>query len=118
MTDSKDMLKLAIAAIEEKKGENIKAIDISRISVIADYFVIATAQNASQIEAIADEIEMRFSKEGIEPKQIEGKHTSGWVLMDYKDVIIHIFNKEQRLYYDIERIWTDGRAVEAEELDG
>ena len=103
MTDSKDMLKLAIDAIEEKKGENIKAIDISKISVIADYFVIATAQNASQIEAIADEIEI--------------KHTSGWVLMDYKDVIIHIFNKEQRLYYDIERIWTDGRAVDVGELE-
>ena len=65
---------------------------------------------------MADEIEMRFSKEGIEPKQIEGKNTSGWVLMDYKDVIIHIFNKEQRLYYDIERIWTDGRAVDPAEL--
>ncbi len=116
MTDSKDMLRLAVAAIEEKKGENIKAIDISKISVIADYFVIATAQNASQIDAMADEIEMRFSNEGIEPKQIEGKNTSGWVLMDYKDVIIHIFNKEQRLYYDIERIWTDGRAVDPAEL--
>ena len=114
MTDSKTALKTAINALEEKKGENIKVIDISGISVMADYFVIASGKNLNQIKAMADEVEDKLSKIGVEPRQIEGANSSGWILMDYHDFIIHIFNEDMRLYYDIERIWSDGKPVELE----
>ena len=111
MTDSKTALKTAINALEDKKGENIKVIDISGISVMADYFVIASGNNLNQIKAMADEVEDKLSKIGVEPRQIEGANSSGWILMDYHDFIIHIFNEDMRLYYDIERIWSDGKPV-------
>ena len=116
MMNSKEMVKAAAAAIEEKKGEKVKIIDISKVSVIADYFVIASGKNANQIRAIADEIEEKLGREGVTPKQIEGYQNAGWVLMDYRDIIIHIFNEEERLFYDIERIWSDGKSVTADEL--
>ncbi|MDO4939977.1 MAG: ribosome silencing factor [Lachnospiraceae bacterium] len=112
MTRTEDALKTAIDALEEKKGEQIKVIDISKISVMADYFVIASGKNLNQIKAMADEVEEKLSKEGIEPRQIEGANSSGWILMDYRDFIIHIFNEDMRLYYDIERIWSDGIPVD------
>ena len=112
MTDSKTALKTAINALEDKKGENIKVIDISGISVMADYFVIASGKNLNQIKAMADEVEDKLSKIGVEPRQIEGANSSGWILMDYHDFIIHIFNEDMRLYYGIERIWSDGKPVE------
>jgi len=116
MINNKEALKIAIAALEAKKGENIKVIDISNVSVMADYFVIASGKNINQIKAMADEVEEKLSKEKIEPKQIEGANSSGWILMDYRDFIIHIFNEEQRLYYDIERIWSDGRNINPTEI--
>lgn len=112
MTDSKAALKIAINALEEKKGEQIRIIDISKVSVIADYFVIASGKNINQIRAMADEVEDKLSRAGIEPRQIEGANSSGWILMDYHDFIIHIFNEDMRLYYDIERIWSDGIIVD------
>lgn len=112
MTDTKEALKIAITALEEKKGEQIKVIDISNVSVMADYFVIASGKNLNQIKAMADEVEDKLTKIGVEPRQIEGANSSGWILMDYHDFIIHIFNEDMRLYYDIERIWSDGKPVE------
>lgn len=109
---SKDIVKLVTASMDEKKAENIKVIDISKVSVIADYFIIASGNNKNQIQAMADDIEEKLTKQGVEPKQIEGYANASWILLDYRDVIIHIFNKEDRLFYDIERIWTDGRLVE------
>lgn len=113
---SREMAKLACACIEEKKGIDIKTIDISNISVIADYFIIAGGNNIRQIQTIADHIEETFGKAGVEPKSIEGYHSSNWILMDYRDVIIHIFNQEERLFYDLERIWADGQTVEVADL--
>ena len=113
---SKEMLKTAVAALEDKKGENIKIIDISKVSVIADYFVIASGSNINQIHAMADEVEEKLARAGVEPKQIEGRNSAGWILMDYRDIIIHVFNAEDRLYYDIERIWSDGKSVTIDEL--
>ena len=108
---SKEMLDIAVNAIEEKKGEQIKVIDISDVSVIADYFVIVSGKNVNQIRAISDEVEEQLGKKGAVPKQIEGYTGARWILMDYGDIIIHIFNEEDRLYYDIERIWSDGKFI-------
>lgn len=109
---NKEMAKLAYTVLDEKKGEDIKLIDISGVSVIADYFLIASANNINQLQAMSDELQEKFSKEGIEVKQVEGNRSATWILLDYGDLVIHLFDREDRLFYDLERIWTDGRVVE------
>ena len=92
---SKEMAKAAIAGLEEKKGNDVRIIDISNVSVVADYFIIAI---------------------GVSPRQIEGYQTANWILMDFNDVIVHIFNEEDRLFYNLEKIWLDGKVIDASEL--
>jgi ribosome-associated protein len=114
--NAKEIAKLAIAALEDKKAEDIKIIDISEVSVIADYFIIANGTNRSQIQALSDNVEEALGKAGCPVKQIEGYQTANWVLLDFNDVIVHIFDKENRLFYDLERIWRDGKQMELDEL--
>lgn len=109
---SNEIVKMAVQVIDEKKGMDIKVIDISKVSVIADYFILASGMNQRQTQAIADEIEMKLGRAGEEPKQKEGYATGTWILLDYKDVVIHIFNQEDRRFYNLERIWTDGVVIE------
>ena len=113
--EAKELTKLAVKALEDKKGEDIRVIDIHGVSVLADYFVIADGSNASQVKAMADNVEEELGKAGHECRQIEGYQTAGWILMDYGDVIVHIFDKENRPFYDLERIWNDALPVEIEE---
>lgn len=113
LNQSKEMVKLAVEALEEKKGEDVKIIDIEGVSVIADYFVLASASNANQTQALVDNVEEKLFKAGYECHQKEGSMSSTWVLMDYGDVIVHVFSKEDRLFYDLERIWRDGKIVES-----
>lgn len=116
MEQSRNMAKLAIGALEEKKAEDIRVIDISEVSVIADYFIIATGSNRSQIQALSDNVQERMAGAGFDMKQVEGYNTANWILMDFGDVIIHVFDKENRLFYNLERIWRDGKAIEASDL--
>lgn len=113
---SKEMAKLAYQALSEKKAEDIRIIDISEISVIADYFIIASGSNANQLQAMQDSVDEQLYKDGYHAKQIEGNQRSSWILMDYSDIIVHIFSKEDRLFYDLERIWRDGKDIDPEEL--
>ena len=108
------MAKLAIEALEDKKAEDIKVIDISEVSVIADYFIIAGGSNRRQIQALSDNVDEKLGKAGFPAKQIEGYDTANWVLLDFGDIIVHIFDKENRLLYDLERIWRDGKQVDME----
>ncbi len=110
--ENRDLLKIAYDAIEEKKGEDIKVINISEISSLADYFVITDGSNTSQIQAIADEVQERLEKAGAVPKHIEGYRNASWILLDYGDIVVHVFSKEDRKFYDLERIWADGRFLE------
>ena len=110
------MAKLAIEALEDKKAEDIKIIDISEVSVIADYFIIAGGTNRSQIQALADNVDEKLGRAGHPSKQVEGYDTANWILMDFGDVIIHVFDKENRLLYDLERIWRDGQQIDPSEL--
>lgn len=116
MSKSMDMVKLAKAALEDKKAEDIKIIDIQEVSVLADYFIIANGSNPSQVQAMVDSVEDALGKAGYVCKQIEGYGSAGWILMDYGDIIVHAFSKEDRLFYDLERIWRDGKLVETGEL--
>lgn len=111
----KDLLKIAYNALDEKKGENICIIDIRGISIIADYFIIVNGSNINQLDALTDNVEKKMREAGIHPRQTEGK-SSGWILMDYNDIVIHIFSKEDREFYDLERIWNDGRIIDIADL--
>ena len=112
----KEMAKLAVNALEDKKAENIQVIDISSVSVLGDYFIIANGTNRNQIQALSDNVEETLGRAGYNPKQIEGYNTANWVLLDYRDVIIHIFDPDSRSYYDLERIWRDGKQMDPDQL--
>lgn len=116
MNISKNMAKIAVTALEDKKGEDIQVIEVSEISVLADYFIISNGTNAAQVQALVDNVEESLEQQGYRPKRIEGIHNTSWVLMDYGDIIIHIFSKEDRLFYDLERVWRDGKNISIEEL--
>lgn len=113
---SREMARLAIQALEDKKGEDIRVIDISRVSVLADYFIIAGGSNTSQIQALSDNVEEMLGRAGCPVRQIEGYDTANWILLDFGDVIVHIFDKENRLLYDLERIWRDGEQIDPAEV--
>jgi len=113
---SVDVTKLAISALEDKKAEDVKVIDISEVSVIADSFIIAGGTNPNQIRAMCDNVQEVLGRAGHECRQVEGYETANWVLMDFGDVIVHIFDKENRLLFDLERIWRDGKIMTAEEF--
>ena len=112
VSTEKMMAQIACKAIDDKKGHDIKIIDIHNVSVIADYFVIASGTNSNQVQAIVDNVEEQLGRAGFEAKQIEGNRNSSWILMDYGDVIVHVFDEENRLFYDLERIWRDGKVLE------
>ena len=109
--NSLDKLRIIYKAIDDKQGADIKMIDISEISTIADYFIIASASNVNQMNAIVENIEDELLKEKVHSPKIEGKRESSWILMDYTDIIVHLFLEEDRQFYDIERIWRDGKEI-------
>lgn len=113
---AKEMAKIAYHALDEKKGEDIRIIDIAGISVLADYFIIANGSSESQVQAMVDNVEEEMHKAGYSLKQREGYGSGNWVLLDFGDVIVHVFDKENRLFYDLERIWRDGKNIEITEL--
>ena len=113
---SNDMAKLAVAALEDHKAEDISVIDIREVSPIADYFIIASGNNQNQLQAMRDAADEALYKAGIKVQQVEGNQNSTWILMDYNDIIIHIFSKEDRLFYDLERVWRDGKKIDISEL--
>lgn len=114
--NAKELTKIIVNALEDKKAEDVKIIDITKISVIADYFILASGNNRNQVQALADNVEEFCGKSEQHVRQIEGYDSANWILMDYSDVIVHIFSKEDRLFYDLERIWRDGESIEVNQL--
>lgn len=112
---NKDIVKVVYDALDDKKGIDIKVLDISKISVMADYFFIASGSNKNQVQALADNVEEELLKRDIHCKQVEGYPSGNWILMDYGDFIVHVFNQDDRLFYDLERIWKDGELIEITE---
>ncbi len=112
MSQGKDMIRIIYDALADKKGEDIKVIDISEISVIADYFVIVNGNSDSQIQALVENVEEKMHQAGYSMKQREGSRGGSWVLLDYGDVIVHVFDRESRSFYHLEHIWNDGRNVD------
>ena len=102
-----DLVKKIVEALEDKKAEDITVLDIGEVSSIADYFIIANGNNANQLTAMED---------AVDEKQVEGTGNSTWILMDYQDIIVHLFSKEDRQFYDLDRIWRDGKVVDVHSL--
>lgn len=115
--NTKETALLAVNALEDKKAEDVRIIDISEISTIADYFIITDGSNKSQIQAMADNVSEILGRAGVNLRQMEGYQNANWILMDFQDVIIHIFDRENRLFYDLERIWRDGVLIDKETLE-
>lgn len=116
MNQAKEMARIAYDALSDKKGEDIKIIDITGVSVLADYFIIANGNSDSHVNALVDNVEEELHKAGYHLKQREGRANSSWILLDFGDIIVHVFDKDNRLFYDLERIWKDGKDITVEEL--
>jgi ribosome-associated protein len=107
-----DVLKIAVNAADDKKAHDLVALDISGIASFASYFLICTGDSSRQMQAIADEVEKKLKAIGIRPSHVEGYRNSEWILMDYLDLVVHIFSKTARVYYDLERLWRDGKRMD------
>ena len=103
--------KLAQEALEDKKGEDIKVLDLIGISNIADYFIIASGNNVNQLRAMADSVEEKLFKEGYKLHHSEGYSGEAWILLDFGNIIVHLFNKEERNFYSLDRVWSDAKEV-------
>ncbi|MBQ9658285.1 MAG: ribosome silencing factor [Clostridia bacterium] len=100
-----ELVERIIKILDEKKAMNIKKLDVKEDSTIADYFVVATGTSSTHVKALADNVEETLKKENIYPNKIEGYNTSSWILMDYSDVIIHLFTEKERENYNLEELW-------------
>ena len=110
--NSYDQAVMAAKAISGKKGLDIQVIEISDISVLADYMVIATGTSSTHVKALADEVEYKLDEAGISVSHIEGYRSNSWILLDYVDVIVNVFSDEAREFYDLDRLWQDGKPVD------
>lgn len=112
-----DKAKLIVKILSDKKGLDLKLIKVSDVTVISDYLVICTGMSTTHVKALADEVEYKLKKdENIEVHHVEGHKSNSWVLLDYTDVIVHVFSNEAREYYSLERLWEDGELINIDEL--
>ncbi|MBM6762398.1 ribosome silencing factor [Ligilactobacillus agilis] len=110
--DSKELLETVVKAADSKRAEEIVALDVANVSLLADYFVIMQANSERQVKAIADEIEEKVAAAGIQVRDIEGKNAANWVLLDFGDVVVHVFRTETRQFYNLEKLWAEAPLVD------
>ena len=109
--ETEKILECAVKALNEKKAVELCGIKVGDLTVLAEYFVIATATSSTHVRALADEVEDKLEQAGVQPHHIEGK-TTGWMVLDYNSVIVHIFTKDQREFYALDKMWSDGEPVD------
>lgn len=114
MTSDK-IMSIAANALNGKKALELNVLKISELTVLTEYFVLATATSATHVRALADEVEEKLAEQGVKPDHIEGRST-GWIVIDFGSVIVHIFNREQRAFYDLDRMWADGEPIDLEKI--
>lgn len=107
----KELVQLVTQAVEDKKALNPLILDITKVSLVADYFVICSGRTDVQVRAIAREVEDRLAEEGVHPRKVEGKSEGTWILLDYSDFVVHVFRQQEREYYHLERLWADAEQV-------
>ncbi|MGN0488868.1 MAG: ribosome silencing factor [Ruminococcus sp.] len=111
MTTYEQAIKIA-EILSNKLGSDIKMIEITDVSVLADYMVIATGRSSTQVKALADEVEFKMDELGYSVSHIEGYRSNSWILLDYVDIIVNVFDEEAREFYDLERLWQDGKEID------
>ncbi|MCX7771628.1 MAG: ribosome silencing factor [Clostridia bacterium] len=111
MVNTDNVFQTTIEALADKKGKDLRAVDISHLTTIAHYFVFASGTSVTHIKSLADSVEEKLSEKGIKPLHTEGYNSARWILLDYSDVVVHIFHEEEREFYGLERLWQDGREV-------
>lgn len=107
-----EKLEIIIKALDSKKGENIQAIKVADLTILADFFVIVNGTSNTHVRALADEVEFQLSQKGIEPERRESDTGNTWIVLDYGDIIVHIFYKETREFYKLEGLWADGETMD------
>jgi len=110
--DSKELLQIIVEAADNKRAEDITALDIEGVSLLADYFVIMDASSQRQVQAIAENVEEQVEKAGYDVQNVEGKGGSSWILLDLGDIVVHVFQKETREFYNLEKLWADAKKVD------
>lgn len=118
MADIKEneKLKVIVKALDSKKADDIQVISIGDLTIVADYFVIANGTSNTHTKSLAEEVEFKMSQQGIEPLRTEGYQGSTWIVLDYGDVVVHVFYKETRDHYNLERLWSDGKNIDIKEF--
>lgn len=109
--DTENILKVAANALNSKKARGLKALKIDDLTTLADYFLLATATSSTHVRALADEVEDKLKSEGVEPHHIEGRAT-GWLVLDYNSIIVHIFTPTEREFYNLDSMWSDGTEID------
>ena len=115
MTD-RELLDIAVKALDSRKAKNITALKVEDLTILANYFIIASATSTTQVKALADEVEYQLGEKGVKPKSIEGYQSQTWIVLDYYDIIVHVFLEETRDFYQLERLWADGTPVDISDL--
>ncbi len=116
MTESRELAREIAKVLDEKKAEKIVAIETEEVTIVSDVFVIANGTSNTHTKSLADEVEYEINKRlGIDPEHIEGR-ASGWILLDYGTVLVHIFDRESREYYNLERLWTDVKTLDLSDI--
>lgn len=115
MTDREE-LEIAVKALDSKKALKITALKVEDLTILANYFVIASASSTTQVKALADEVEFQLGEKGVKPRSVEGYQSQTWIILDYYDVMVHVFLEETRDFYQLERLWADGTPVDISHL--
>lgn len=110
--EPKEIAVFATNTLDNKKGLDVKLLEVTEITVLADFFVIATATSSTHLQALCDELEFKLKEKSVMPHHVEGHKAGGWVLLDYGSVIVHVFTQEAREFYALERLWNDATVVE------
>lgn len=107
----KEILTTALNILNKRKAEDVIALDIGGVSIISDYFLIASGNSNTQVRSLAEDIEFKLSQLGVEPLHVEGTQTSTWIILDYGSVLIHVFHRETRQFYNLEHLWADSKEL-------
>ena len=110
--EAKELMENIVKVLDSKKAKDIRAIRIGDLTILGEYFVIATGTSSTQVKMLADEVDYQLGEKGVQPHRVEGYHSENWIILDYTDVIVHIFHEDPREFYDLERLWADGEKVD------
>lgn len=114
--ETREKLEKIVKILDGKKAEDIQVIGITNLTILADYFVIATGTSTTQVKSLADEVEFRLSQLGEEPRGVEGVRSANWIVLDYHDIVVHVFYRDTRAEYQLEHLWADGEKVDISDL--